>query len=126
MSPSFASFALVVIQILSLYTWCFITAGRNPCSDQGIYRPDQQPLRLHYHWWRHGGFDAANRGFHKHAPLLFPIRSATIIIQNSTGPESVLVVEYGGLGSTNGILLPNAISILSQNSRYMWNFTSVA
>jgi choline dehydrogenase-like flavoprotein len=46
-------------------------------------------------------------------------------LTNSTSPESVLVVEYGELGNTMDILLPNATSTLSQNARYMWNFTSI-
>ncbi|KAF2466204.1 choline dehydrogenase-like protein [Lindgomyces ingoldianus] len=39
--------------------------------------------------------------------------------------KKVLVIENGELGDTIDLLLPNATSTLSQNSRYMWNFTSI-
>ncbi|ORY08612.1 choline dehydrogenase-like protein [Clohesyomyces aquaticus] len=39
--------------------------------------------------------------------------------------KKVLVIEHGELGDTIDLLLPNATATLSQNARYMWNFTSV-
>lgn len=35
------------------------------------------------------------------------------------------MIEHGELGDTIDLLLPNATATLSQNPRYMWNFTSV-